>query len=184
MLDLRRRFHGKVEGLRTLHHENRGEFDVQYAWVWLNLWVWSDLTINCLSNMFPVLRAVPHLAYTFMLHGVIPIYLTYRLLGSEVYKPRTFIRLFSMFLVVQSLTDIIWCVAVGRNPLNPFGDWRYPNTTVPTYLFFSAKFFPALIVYREVAVKNNLRFLTDKENKKLFYGTLAFLFTVPLPFMG
>ncbi len=158
---------------------------MRYGFMWLQVWVWADLIVNWLCNMAPVLRAIPHLPYTFTLHGVIPVYATYRLLGTEIYRPRVFMRLFSLFLVVGALTDVAWCVALGLNPLDPFGTGCYPAMRIPTYAYLALKLVPGGIVYREVAVKQNFSFLPDREDKRLFYGTLAFLFSLaPLPFIG
>jgi len=114
------------------------------------IWVVIDfgLTIGAIP------QSLPHRMYLFMVQGLLPLVFVTLLLGRdnpsnavELFRIRTLGRYASLTMIGQALTDPAWCILLGLNPINPFGDWRYPRVPMPTYLFIALRLIPSAIVY-------------------------------------
>lgn len=124
--------------------------DLLFAVSLLFIWV----TIDCGITIGVIPLFLPHYLYIFMVQGVLPLLFAILLLGRnslhdayELLRIKTGGHYASLTLISQALTDPAWCILLGLNPLNPFGDWRYPRVQMPTYVFLALRLIPSIAIY-------------------------------------
>jgi len=124
--------------------------DFLYALLLLSIFVSVD--VGLARGLLP--RAVSHRFYLFLVQGMVPLSITLIILvirkdtgALEILRLGTLVHYASLTMMAQVFTDPAWCILLGLNPLNPYGDWRYPKVPVPTYLFIALRLLPASVSY-------------------------------------
>jgi hypothetical protein len=114
--------------------------------------IWTTMDYGLALRIIP--QFLSHRLYIFTVQGLLPLAFAILLLGRnsllgtlELLRIRTLGRYASLTMISQALTDPAWCILLGLNPINPFGDWRYPRIPMPTYVFLALRLIPSITGY-------------------------------------
>jgi len=150
--------------------------DILYLSFLLFIWVVIDFSLTI--GVLP--RLLNHRLYLFTVQGLLPLTILILLLGRknpsdavDLLRIRTLSRYASLAVIGQALTDPAWCILMGLNPINPFGDWRYPRVPIPTYAFLALRLIPSTVVYYLSITEGRLHEGLRRLSKKIHF-TLNF----------